>query len=220
MLKFKEIKYELENKGPGNGHPMISFYFDEVEQHDKTLFEDFKDALAKMPVEVNDAYARACDGSQETFFKFNGTDFVSDANFDQAEEFLKAISKESLEMQKTLMEQNQLKLKDMRPPYFLWGGKPEVITNKDAYEMFNNVYVIINNQDKLNNLALVQIMNHRMGHIYVDWLGNGKDEEFIDEMRETFRFFRVIVISNLQNSKSARDFCMKKGYVNYTYIED
>ena len=86
--------------------------------------------------------------------------------------------------------------------------------------MFNNVYTVITNEDEINQLALVQIMNHTMGHIYVDWVGNGKDAEFIDNMRATFRFFRVIVISKPKVRKEAVEFCLKNGYVNYTYMED
>lgn len=219
MLKIKDIKYELENKGPANGHPEISVYF-EKDENDHDLYKEFKDILATKTVEVNDAYTRGCDGSQETMFKFNGSDIIENENFEQFEEFLNKISHESLDLQKELDKQGKLKLKDYRPPYFLWEGKPEVISDKDAYELFNNVYTIINNEDKINQLALVQIMNHTMGHIYVDWLGNGKDAEFIDNLRATFRFFRVIVISNPEHRKEAVEFCLKNGYVNYTYMED
>lgn len=219
MLKIKDIKYELENKGPANGHPEISVYFEE-DENDHNLYKDFKDILATLSVDVNDAYERGLDGSQETMFKMNGSAIIKNENFEQFEEFLNKISHESLDLQKELDKQGKLKLKDYRPPYFLWEGKPEVISDKDAYELFNNVYTIINNEDKINQLALVQVMNHTMGHIYVDWLGNGKDAEFIDNLRATFRFFRVIVISNPEHRKEAVEFCLKNGYVNYTYMED
>lgn len=222
MLKIKEIKYELENKGPANGHPEISVYFDEVEDTENKidLFTEFKDILATLPVDINDAYERGLDGSQETMFKMNDSAIIKNENFEQFQDFLNDISRESLDLQKELDKQGKLKLKDYRPPYFLWEGKPEIISDKDAYELFNNVYTVITNEDQINQLALVQIMNHTMGHIYVDWVGNGKDAEFIDNMRTTFRFFRVIVISKPEFRKEAVEFCLKNGYVNYTYMED
>lgn len=223
MLQIREVKYELENKGPGNGHPELSIYFDDVDEldaRDKPLFEQFTDDLAKLGIEANDAYQRACDGTQETFFKFNGSDIIKDENFEDLEEFMNTISKDSLETQKRLQEQGALKLKDFRPPYFLWEGKPEVITNKSAYELFNIPYAVINNEDKINQLALVQVMNHTYGKVYVDWLGNGKDAEFIENMRDTFKFFKVTVISKPEFRKEVKEFCMKNGYVNYTYMED
>ena len=93
MLKIKEIKYELENKGPANGHPEISVYFDEIaDTEDKSdLFKEFKDILATLSVDVNDAYERGLDGSQETMFKMNGSAIIKNENFEQFEEFLNKI---------------------------------------------------------------------------------------------------------------------------------
>ena len=101
MLKIKEIKYELENKGPANGHPEISVYFDEVEDTDNKidLFTEFKDILATLPVDINDAYERGLDGSQETMFKMNGSAIIKNENFEQFQDFLNDISRESLDLQ-------------------------------------------------------------------------------------------------------------------------
>ena len=116
MLKIKEVKYELENKGPANGHPEISIYFDEVEDtKDKSdLFKEFKDILATLSVDVNDAYERGLDGSQETMFKMNGSAIIKNENFEQFEEFLNKISHESLDFQKELDKQGKRRLDTLK----------------------------------------------------------------------------------------------------------
>ncbi|MCF0125605.1 MAG: hypothetical protein HUJ68_07605 [Clostridia bacterium] len=227
MLKIKEIKYEIENKGPANGHPEISIYFEEDEavyhideEGRYSLYKDFKDQLAKMPVDVNDAYHRACDGSQETFFKFNGSEIIKDENFEQFQEFAEEISKDSLEIQKALLAEGKLKFQGLKPPYYLWEGIPEVITNKSAYELFNNPYAIIKNTDTINQLALVQVLQHDHGHVYADWVGNGKDADFINNLRNTFKFYKVVIISKPSLRKEAEEFCLKNGYVTYTYFTE
>jgi hypothetical protein len=220
MIKIDRVDYTLCTLGPARGHPIIDIFFEQTaDDEDYDIFKDFKKRIEDK--NYDKFYERAINGQLETYFEFNEGFILDSKNIKYFEALYDGISSESIELQKEMRKNNKITLGGIRPPFMMWKGIPDTFTGgANSYEYFNVPYVVIDNTTEYSQIALQQIVNHTYAKILVKWIGNGKDEDFINEIRDTYSaaYYKIMIISEPNKRKEAEEFCLDKGFCYYPIV--
>lgn len=227
------VDYGLENYGPANGHPVIGIHFKEVaaadtpkcfdekgnEMPEYYLYADFIKHIKKAKLEKS--YHNAINGKLETYLKFNDGWILGKEHYDEIEDFHTVISQESADLQKQQRVEGIQDFGQIRPPFFMWEGKPTTFTgamgtgNSGKYELFNIPYAVLKVGESYNQMALAQIMQHTFGKLYIEWVEGQDNAGFIEQIRDTFNDYKSVIIFRENVKEEAVGFCMENGYVGY-----
>jgi len=169
-MVFDQIKTGIIPFGGGVG---IRALYVKITQDDYTKeFENVEEKALYMINEIKrerpEEFQQALKSQLQFCFVGNGLEDKDQSALNEA--LFTQLSRESLELQKA----DQLKVQQMRPPFFVWVGKPLVYTgNRQFYEQFNYIVATCptktpngevltkENMDKGYSLtALVEIANH------------------------------------------------------------
>lgn len=207
MLKIKSVEYKLCTRGPAIAHPILVIDFESVESYDGVLFDDFKAAISAAGLE--DVYQSAINYKQNVFFLFKGRLFTKE-NIPLYTDLFTSISRESAQLQKTLMDAHTINVGQLRPPFFMWEGIPQDFTGvENAYTDFNIPYVILDETTEYSQIALQQILNHPMGTVFIRWVDGKKTPKFYAEFEEAFHAAKVFLLADVKHFDEAKEWALK-----------
>lgn len=212
MLKIRELKYKLMDFGPDIGYPTLVVKFEDTEQEEKD-YDIYKDFISKINEQnLNSIYIRAIDGSLRAHFCFVGSAILLAQNDKLKEDLLyKGISQASLDLQKDMRKEKMKVFGDIRPPFFMWAGIPKVCSGtRLAYENFNTAYTVLNSDTDFSSVALQEILNKAYSNCFIEYR-NEKDLEFLEELQEDYKYWKIDIICKPSNKDQVIPFCLKKG---------
>ena len=168
-LYIKNIEYGVQKCGPGIGNPSLFITLDEQEATEnksitgKELYDSLVEKMAQE--DFNKYWNIALNGSQKVMIVFTGSVMAKDEHFSTWDEFYTCISQESAIIQKALYENTPQKL---RPPFIIWMGTPKVFSSqKQFYEYFSMCLGMIDSNEKYNDLAVQELLNHTFSNIVI-----------------------------------------------------
>jgi hypothetical protein len=207
-MKIDSIEYGMYTFGPMIGQRCLEVAFKEGESTD--LYAEFKTALINSGHE--EQFFDAINGSQSTFISFVGGLIEKGENAEEWGTFVQSISQQSLQLQKH-PESLKTNMGQLRPPYFIFIGRPKVFTgSRDFYQNFNVVVAIIDNAE-YSQMALQEMLNHQFSVVVVPIDAMHKAPSLISSAKK-----KTVVIDG--SGGQLVDYCLENSYRYYADARD
>jgi hypothetical protein len=208
---ISNIKYGLIPYGAGIGQRALLIET-QIDESTDNIYDNFKDQLKAFKLEKE--YLNAINGTSSVFLFFTGN-IVLNAYAKQLEDLLTKISKESVNVQKTL----KLAPDKIRPPFMVWAGAPIELSSTrqgigDVYQYFNVVYILLKKDVEFNLMGLQQMLNHQFSSLCIC-----DDYEFINELKEKFNLNNKVCLISTKNHVEIQKECLKNSYRYYQYFD-
>lgn len=221
MIRLKEVTYNLCAYGPAIAHPILTIEFEHSteERTPEELWSDIQEMIQGR-VSLRDAYNLATSWKQTVYFLFKGPIFDDKESVEAYRFVFDAISRESAQMQRALLDAHTINAGQMRPPFFMWEGVPTVFTGTDSkYNDFNVVYTVLNSKTEYSPIALQQFMNNPFGTVLIEWEDLEKTQSFLDSLLGQLPWIRCFLYcSDVKKFAEAKDYALKNNICLYSAL--
>jgi hypothetical protein len=220
-LYKKRLDYGLIPYGPAIGQRAIKIDIGnnpETSYESGDLYRIFKQKIKEY--ELDKEYIEAINGSSSVFLLFKGGAIEKNENAEEWDEFFTALSKESVNVQKTLKLDKQGKI---RPPFCIWYGLPEEMSSKragtaDVYQYFNNCFSIISLplSKKFNGLGLQQLLNHQFSVLCIEYKEK-ETEELYESFKGKYNLIKKVSFIDSEDNTECIKFCLDNDLRYYAH---
>lgn len=211
-LYIDHVEYNVQKFGPGIGAPSLFISIGEKEAIDddnptdgKALYSQLLNHIKNNKLDT--VWNLALNGSQKVYLVFEDSIMIKDGHFSVWDEFYTQISQESATIQKALYEKTP---QNLRPPFTCWIGNPTMFSSqKQFYEYFNMCLASISTEDKYNDLALQELLNHTFSNVIVHVKDETEYEELFVKLTDKFKSIPSHKLRVVTGDNAVMEKCLK-----------